>query len=64
MEPIRISPSEVYRLAKDGNAILVCAYPDEETCSKMWLRGAMTRTEFQARLFEIKKEQEIIFYCA
>jgi hypothetical protein len=64
MEPIRISPLEVYRLAKDGNAILVCAYPDEETCSKMWLRGAITRTEFQARLLEIKKDQEIIFYCA
>jgi len=63
MEPIRISPSEAYRLAKERHAILVCAYPDIETCSKMWLRGAMTRTEFQARLQEVKKEQEIIFYC-
>ena len=64
MEPIRISPSEAYRLAKERHAILVCAYPDIETCSKMWLRGAMTRTEFQARLQEVKKEQEIIFYCS
>jgi hypothetical protein len=63
MEPIRISPAEVYRLAQEGNAILVCAYPDKETCSKMWLRGAITRTEFQDRLSEINKEQEIIFYC-
>jgi len=64
MEPIRISSSEVYRLANDGNAILVCAYPDEETCSKMWLRGAITRTQFQDRLSEFKKGKEIIFYCA
>ena len=64
MEPIRISPSEAYRRAKDGIAILVCAYPDEETCSKMWLRGAITRTEFQDRLPDFKKGQEIIFYCA
>jgi hypothetical protein len=64
MEPIRISPSETCRLAKEGNAILVCAYVDEETCSKMRLRGAITRTEFQARLLEVQKEQEIIFYCA
>jgi rhodanese-related sulfurtransferase len=64
MEPFRISPSEAYRLAKDGNAILVCAYPDEETCSKMCLRGAITRTEFQDRLPDFKKGQEIIFYCA
>jgi hypothetical protein len=64
MEPIRISPLEAYRRAKDGNAILVCAYPDEETCSKMRLQGAITRTEFQDRLSEVKKGQEIIFYCA
>jgi hypothetical protein len=64
MEPIRISPAEVYRLAKEKNAILVCAYPDEETCSKMWLRGAITRTEFQDRLSDFGKGQEIIFYCA
>jgi hypothetical protein len=64
MEPVRISPSEAYRLAKDVNTIVVCAYPDEETCNKMRLRGAITRTEFQDRLLEVKKEQEIIFYCA
>ncbi|MBI5579044.1 MAG: ArsR family transcriptional regulator [Deltaproteobacteria bacterium] len=63
MEPIRISPEEVNRRTKDGGAILVCAYPDEETCSKMWLPGAITRTEFQDRLSELKKGQEIIFYC-
>jgi len=64
MEPVRISPSEAYRLAKDVNTIVVCAYPDEERCNKMRLRGAITRTEFQDRLLEFKKEQEIIFYCA
>ena len=64
MEPFRISPSEAYQLAKDVNTIVVCAYPDEETCSKMWLRGAITRTGFQDGLLEIRKGQEIIFYCA
>ena len=64
MEPVRISPEEANRRTKDGGAILVCAYPDEETCNKMRLRGAITRTEFQDRLLEVKKEQEIIFYCA
>ena len=62
MEPIRITPSEAYRLAKESHAILVCAYPDIETCSKMRLPGTITRTEFQDRLQEVKKEQEIIFY--
>jgi len=64
MEPTRISPMEVYPRVKEGKAILVCAYPDKETCSKMMLPGAITRTQFQDSLSEIKKEQEIIFYCA
>ena len=64
MGPIPISPSDANRRVKGGNAILVCAYPDEEKCSKMRLRGAITRTEFQDRLQDVKKEQEIIFYCA
>jgi len=64
MEPTRVSPSDVYRQVKEGKAILVCAYPDKETCSKMWLPGAITRTQFQDGLSEFKKKQEIIFYCS
>jgi hypothetical protein len=64
MEPIRISPSEVLKQAKAGKALLVCAYPDDPTCSKMRLPGAISRTELQAMMPEVKKEQEIIFYCA
>jgi hypothetical protein len=64
MEPARVSPSDVHRLTQAGKAILVCAYPDRETCSKMWLPGAITRSQFQDGLPEIKKDQEIIFYCS
>jgi hypothetical protein len=51
-------------MAQEGKTILVCAYPDRETCSKMWLPGAITRAQFQDGLPEIKKDQEIIFYCS
>jgi hypothetical protein len=64
MEPTRTSPTEALERVRLGKALLVCAYPDKETCSKMWLKGAITRTEFQAKLPELKKDQEIIFYCA
>jgi hypothetical protein len=64
MEPVRISPSETYRPATEGSALVVCAYPDEETCSKMRLPGSITRTQFQVKLPEIAKGQEILFYCA
>jgi hypothetical protein len=63
MEPTRISPKETHTRLQEG-ALLVCAYPDTETCSKMWLKGAITRAELQSRLPAMKKEQEIIFYCA
>jgi hypothetical protein len=64
MEPTRISPTEALGRIRLGQALMVCAYPDMETCSKMWLKDAITRTEFQARLPQLKKDQEIIFYCA
>ena len=64
MDPIRIQPSEAFGRVNQGHTLLVCAYPDMETCSKMWLKNAITRTEFQARLPQLKKDQEIIFYCA
>jgi hypothetical protein len=64
MEPTRISPTEALGRIRLGRALMVCAYPDMETCSKMWLKDAITRTEFQARLPQLKKDQEIIFYCA
>lgn len=64
MELTRITPEKVYQRVKEGKAILVCAYPDEETCSKMWLPGAITRTQLQDRMPGVEKEQEIIFYCA
>jgi hypothetical protein len=64
MEPIRIAPLEVLKKLKAGKALLVCAYPDEATCSKMKLPGAISRTELQAMMPEVKKDREIIFYCA
>jgi hypothetical protein len=64
MEPIRISPSEVLKQVKAAKTLLVCAYPDEATCSKMKLPGAISRTELQALRPEVKKDREIIFYCA
>ena len=64
MEPTRISPSEVLKQTKAGKTLLVCAYPDEATCNKMRLPPAISRTQFQAMMPELEKDQEIIFYCA
>jgi hypothetical protein len=61
-EPTRIPPAEAYQKVKAGTALLVCAYPDDETFRKMQLEGAISFKEFESRLPSLKKDQEIIFY--
>ncbi len=61
-EPARISPAEAYQKVKAGTALLVCAYPSDETFRKMQLEGAISFKQFESRLPGLKKDQEIIFY--
>ena len=61
----RISPQEARRhLRADPNALLVCAYDNDEKCRQNWLDGAVTLAELQARAATLAKDREIIFYCA
>jgi hypothetical protein len=61
-EPARISPAEAYQKVKAGSALLVCAYPDDATFKKMQMEGAISFKQFESRLPDLKKDQEIIFY--
>jgi hypothetical protein len=63
-EARRIKPDEARRKVQAGDALFVCAYESEETCSgPLQLEGSMTLGELNSRLDSIPKEQEIIFYC-
>jgi hypothetical protein len=64
MEPLRILPEEAHEKVAAGKALLVCAYPDDETFRKMMLQGAVSLKEFESRIAGLSKSQEIIFYCA
>ncbi len=44
--------------------MLVCAYDDEQKCSKINLQDSMNMAQFTARVATLAKDQEIIFYCA
>ncbi len=61
-EPLRVSPAEAYQKVQAGTALLVCAYPDDETFKKMQLEGAISLKEFESRLPGLTSNQEIIFY--
>lgn len=62
-EAKRIQIQEARRKVQDGEALLVCAYDSEEMCGGMRLEKALTMREFNARLPEIPKDKEIVFYC-
>ena len=60
----RISPQDAHRRVTAGQALLVCAYEDEEKCGTMMLEGAITLKAFESKLPGLTKDQSIIFYCA
>ena len=61
-EPVRIPPAEAKKKILSDEAILVCAYEDEEKFRKMHLEGAISLIQFKNRAPLLSKEQEIIFY--
>lgn len=63
-EPVRIPPEETRKKVLSGEAILVCAYEDEEKFRKTRLEGAISQQEFRNKIESLSKDQEIIFYCA
>lgn len=60
---IRISAEEARQKVSAGSALLVCAYDDKEKFNNNHLQGAISLSEFKAKLPSLTKEQEIIFYC-
>ena len=61
-EAMRISPEEAYLKVKSGEAILVCAYKDDEEYRRINLEGSISLSEFYSRLPQYSKDQEIILY--
>jgi len=62
VEPMRVTPEEVYPKVKSGQAVLVCAYNDEEEYRRINLEGSISLTEFYSKLLQYSKDQEIIFF--
>jgi hypothetical protein len=61
-EPARIPPDVARKKVLSREAILVCAYEEEEKFRKMHLEGAISLNEFRSRVPLLSREQEIIFY--
>ncbi len=61
-EPKRISAEEAHKKVISGEAILVCAYDDEERFRNIHLQNAISLREFKTRIPALSREQEVIFY--
>ncbi len=60
--PVRISAEETRMKIQSHQAILVCAYEDEEKFKKAHLEESISLTEFRDKTTSWPEEQEIIFY--
>ena len=47
-----------------GQALLVCAYDNDQKFARNHLEGAISLAELRAKSADLTKDQEIIFYCA
>ncbi len=61
-EPIRISAEEARKMVTAGDALLVCAYDDDNRFNSIRLEGAIPLSGFKAKLLSIPKDRRIIFY--
>jgi hypothetical protein len=60
----RISAREARSRVDSDEALLVCAYDDDEKCRKYYLDGAIPMSEFREMEDSLPRDREIIFYCA
>jgi hypothetical protein len=63
-KPKGIDPTQAREKVQAGEATLICAYEDDEKCSRMLLDGSITMRQLKATLKKRNKDEELIFYCA
>ena len=60
----RISPEGARKKVKASEALLVCAYEEDDKFREMQLEGSISYKEFKKKVAQLPKDQEIIFYCS
>ena len=63
-EVTRIDVQETSNKVAGGQALLVCAYDNDQKFAQYRLEGAISLAELREKSGDLAKDQEIIFYCA
>lgn len=58
-----VNPREINCRVSMGDAILVCAYPDDRDFKNNRLKKALSFQDFASRMHSLSKKKEIVFYC-
>jgi hypothetical protein len=59
----RVSVPDARRRFEAGQALLVCAYEDEQKWRDAGITGSLSYAQFLTQVPKLPKSQEIIFYC-
>ena len=62
-ETPRVRPEEIRARVQSGEALLVCAYDDEEKFKEMHLEKALSLRQLHEIQPSLPREKEIVFYC-
>jgi hypothetical protein len=60
----RMDVQTAHQKVVDGEALLICAYEDDERCQSIRLEGSIMMKDLMEQLPWLPREQEFIFYCA
>lgn len=60
----RLTPAEVQPLVQNGEALLVCAYDNDEKFENARLAGAISLRALEQQLPALAKDRLLVFYCA
>ena len=63
-EVTRIDVQETKEKVAAGQALLVCAYDNDDKFAKFHLDGAISFAELLKKSESLSIDQELIFYCA
>ena len=61
--PGRVSVADVRVRLSSSDALVVCAYEDQQKCEQIRLAGALTFDELKAMATSLSTDRELIFYC-
>lgn len=60
---IAVGVDKAKELVEQDDALLVCAYDDDEKCKKLGVDESIPMSGLQSRLGDVPKSRPLVFFC-